>query len=222
MKKSEFKKRLLTSIILLPTVSLIIFYSQYLFAFLLFIILIFSFKEWFFLNKKKINKITIAGFIFIILTVIFAYFLRGNDVMSVMLFFWLILIGIFSDIGGYIFGKTFGGKKITKVSPNKTYAGMFGSFIFSLIPSIFFYLFNIKIFIYNYSSESFFWFYLLITLVLSLICQTGDLIVSYFKRLNKFKDTGNILPGHGGLLDRIDGILFVIFFAGFFKLFGIF
>ena len=219
--KSEFKKRLLTSIILLPAVSLIIFYNQHLFIFLLIVILFFSSKEWFCLNKNKINTTTILGFIFVILSVIFAYLLRGEDMMSIILFFWLILIGVFSDLGGYVFGKTFGGKKITRVSPNKTYAGMYGSFIFSLFPSAFFYLSNIKIFIYNYNTETYFLFYISLTLLLSLICQIGDLTVSYFKRQNNFKDTGNILPGHGGLLDRIDGILFVIFFAGLLKIFGI-
>ena len=134
MKKSELKKRLLTSVILLPSVSLIIFYSQSIFIFLLFIILFFSFKEWFYLNKKKINTITILGYIFLVLSIFFAYLIRDNDPVSIIIFFWLVLIGVFSDIGGYIIGKTFGGKKITKVSPNKTYAGMYGSFIFSLFP----------------------------------------------------------------------------------------
>ena len=221
MKKSELKKRLLTSAILLPSVSLIIFYSQSIFIFLLFIILFFSFKEWFYLNKKKINTITILGYIFLVLSIFFAYLIRGNDPVSIIIFFWLVLIGVFSDIGGYIIGKTFGGKKITKVSPNKTYAGMYGSFIFSLFPSAFLYLLNIKVFTFNYNSEVYFLFYLLLTLFLSLMSQMGDLSVSYFKRKNKLKDTGNILPGHGGLLDRIDGILFVIFFAGLAKIFGI-
>jgi len=102
-----------------------------------------------------------------------------------------------SDIGGYIFGKLIGGKRLTKISPNKTISGSAGSFIFSLLTLI---LFNYDLILKN----------LLFCLIVSLSCQLGDLIISYFKRLNKVKDTGNILPGHGGLLDRIDGIIFVI------------
>ena len=94
-------------------------------------------------------------------------------------------------------GKTIGGKRLTKISPNKTISGSIGSFIFSLAPLL---LFNYDLILKN----------LLFCLTVSLSCQVGDLIISYFKRLNKVKNTGNILPGHGGLLDRIDGIIFTI------------
>jgi len=109
-----------------------------------------------------------------------------------------------SDIGGYIVGKTVKGKKLTKISPNKTISGSIGSFLFSMIP-----LFILTMFFQNYDP-------LLInkiiifTLILSLISQLGDLFISYFKRKAKVKDSGKILPGHGGLLDRIDGLLFVV------------
>tara|TARA_B100000579_G_C22811100_1_gene845288 strand:- start:1252 stop:1656 length:405 start_codon:yes stop_codon:yes gene_type:complete len=115
------------------------------------------------------------------------------------LFLFLITICISTDVGGYIFGKFFKGKKITKISPNKTYAGMIGSFFLSLlVSSIFFSDLNLIINIF------------LFTIIISTISQLGDLFVSLLKRKAKIKDTGNFLPGHGGLLDRIDGILFTI------------
>jgi phosphatidate cytidylyltransferase len=110
-----------------------------------------------------------------------------------------------SDIGGYVFGKVIGGKKLTKISPNKTISGSLGSFIFSILPVL---LFNLQ----NYTGVSFevLSINIALCLIVSLVCQLGDLLISYFKRLNKVKDTGTILPGHGGLLDRIDGLIFAI------------
>tara|TARA_B100000989_G_scaffold298775_1_gene289757 strand:+ start:115 stop:780 length:666 start_codon:yes stop_codon:yes gene_type:complete len=115
--------------------------------------------------------------------------------------FYSIIVCINTDVGGYVFGKIFKGKKLTKISPNKTISGSIGSFIFSL--------FAIPIFVNDLSIIN---FNLLVisTLIISLISQLGDLAVSYFKRLAKIKDTGNILPGHGGILDRVDGILFAV------------
>ena len=221
MKKFELRRRTITAGILLPAVILMIFYSQLIFILLLFLVLFFSFKEWFFLNKKKINLTTLFGFIFLIISIYFAYSLRGDELSTKTLFLWLILICVFSDIGGYFFGKTFGKRKITKISPNKTYAGMYGSFLFSLIPSIFVYFLEIKIIVDVSNKNELLLYYILLPLILSLVCQAGDLTISYFKRINKFKDTGNILPGHGGLLDRIDGIIFVIFFSGILNILGI-
>ena len=107
-------------------------------------------------------------------------------------------------------GKLIGGKKLTKISPNKTISGSIGSFIFSLIPILILFI------IYYYTKDNFFKLQfsflqiIFLTLFLSLICQLGDLLISYFKRKAKIKDTGSLLPGHGGLLDRIDGIIFVL------------
>ena len=114
---------------------------------------------------------------------------------------YILGICVVSDIGGLIFGKIFKGKKLTKISPNKTISGSFGSLFFSLI------LLTIYILI---SSSINFFFLLLLTLAISLISQIGDLLISYIKRKAKVKDTSNILPGHGGLLDRLDGILFAL------------
>ena len=125
--------------------------------------------------------------------------------MGQFFFLFIILICILTDLGGYTFGKIFKGPKLTKISPNKTYSGVVGSFLFSIVVGILFleYIDNnilekdpIKI--------------PLGILFISLISQLGDLIISYFKRKAKLKHTGNILPGHGGLLDRVDGMIFVI------------
>ena len=131
--------------------------------------------------------------------------------IGVYLTFLILLFCIFSDIGGYVIGKTVGGKKLTKISPNKTISGSIGSLIFSLIPILLFML------IFDFTKNENFKFFgqaisdiIFLCLLSSLMCQLGDLFISYFKRKAKIKDTGSILPGHGGLLDRIDGILFTI------------
>tara|TARA_B100000989_G_scaffold230928_1_gene177752 strand:- start:40 stop:435 length:396 start_codon:yes stop_codon:yes gene_type:complete len=118
-----------------------------------------------------------------------------------MFIFYSIIICVNTDLGGYIFGKIFKGKKLTKISPNKTISGTIGSFICSL--------FAIPVFITDLNHINLN-LLILITLVISFVSQLGDLFVSYLKRLAKVKDTGNILPGHGGILDRIDGIIFAV------------
>ena len=121
-------------------------------------------------------------------------------------FIYIFLICICSDIGGFVFGKTFGGKKLTKISPNKTISGTIGSFSFSIFTPILFY--NFDQYEYSFSINN-----ILFCLLISLVCQLGDLFISYLKRKAKIKDTGFILPGHGGLLDRVDGIIFAVPFA---------
>ena len=117
----------------------------------------------------------------------------------------IILICIFTDIGGYVFGNIFKGPKLTKISPSKTYSGVIGSFLFSLIIGIIFVKYLENNLLDNDLTKI-----IISILMISLISQLGDLIISFFKRKAKLKDTGKILPGHGGLLDRIDGIIFVM------------
>ena len=125
----------------------------------------------------------------------------------------IILICISTDIGGYLFGKLFKGPKLTKISPNKTQSGMIGSYILAIVAS--------TIFIQQYTNEisideniitSDFKFFIIVLLISS-VSQGGDLIISVFKRQSKIKNTGQIIPGHGGLLDRIDGMIFVFPFV---------
>ena len=125
---------------------------------------------------------------------------------SPVFFLFILSICFFSDIGGYIIGKLIGGKKLTKISPNKTISGSIGSFSFSIFPLLLFY--NYNQYEYFFSTNN-----LLFCLIISLVCQLGDLFISYLKRKAKIKDTGFILPGHGGLLDRVDGIIFAVPFA---------
>ena len=139
-----------------------------------------------------------------------AYTIKATGGSESILF---LLLVYFSDIGGYFIGKMIGGKKLTKISPNKTISGSIGSFLFSLLPpGIFLILYEItKLDYFNLSSTPYYENSIIILcLLLSLICQIGDLLISYFKRMAKVKDTGKILPGHGGILDRIDGIIFAI------------
>ena len=126
----------------------------------------------------------------------------GNPIF----FLFLLSICFFSDIGGYVIGKSIGGKRLTKISPKKTISGSIGSFSFSILALLLFY--NYDQYEYSLSINNF-----LFCLIISLVCQLGDLFISYLKRKAKIKDTGNILPGHGGLLDRVDGIIFAVPFA---------
>ena len=136
-----------------------------------------------------------------------AFYIREQYGLELFLF--IIIVCIFTDIGGYVFGKTFKGPKFTKISPNKTYAGVIGSFLFSIIAGLVFikYVDNLG---FDQIKNNYQLAILLIVLSISFISQIGDLIISYFKRKARLKDTGKILPGHGGLLDRIDGLIFVM------------
>jgi len=116
------------------------------------------------------------------------------------------MICVFSDIGGYVFGKIFGGKKLTKISPNKTVSGSIGSFILSYIGFFLIYFYSNDLIFVRLKFE----ILIFIPLIISSICQLGDLFISYYKRKAKVKNTGNLIPGHGGLLDRIDGSIFAL------------
>ena len=203
-------KRIVTSFLLLFILSISLFFNKYLFIVFLIVSSYISFNEFNNLIKKNFKKkkqivlnIQILCILFFILFIYTSYEIYTH---SPTFLIWIILICIFSDTGGFIIGKLIGGKKLTKISPNKTIAGSIGSFIFSLLPLIF--ITYIKEFRLHDDIDLI--NLVLISLLLSLICQLGDLFVSYFKRKAKVKDTGNILPGHGGLLDRIDGLIFVL------------
>ena len=129
-----------------------------------------------------------------------------HEAAGPIFFLYILSVCICSDIGGYIIGRTIGGKKLIKISPNKTISGSIGSVCFSILPLLLFYNFDPSK--YLYSTNNF-----LLCLEISLVCQLGDLFVSYIKRKAKVKDTGKILPGHGGILDRVDGIIFAMSFV---------
>ena len=203
---SNLNKRILTSFpLLILTISAT--YNNIILVLSLFIIsliLIYEFlnilKNIFKRNKK--NLFLFLG-LFILYLCFFSsqifFFLLGDFENKQTIFLFVLSICIFTDIGGYIFGKIFKGKKLTSISPNKTYAGMIGSFMCSLIICILFIIyFNFSIYLMIYA------------FLISLVSQSGDLFISYLKRKANIKDTGNFLPGHGGLLDRLDGIIFAV------------
>ena len=199
--KNEAIQRVLSSIILIPIALFFIIKGSFLFIFFLLICFFITSFEWYKMTKN--NNYFLFGLIFLILSFLSTFLLRNiflND------FILVILICASSDVGGFAFGKIFKGPKLSKISPNKTYSGMIGSFFLSIISA----------FLYTNYYSLIYWTdnLLLITVILiSSVSQIGDLTVSYFKRISKIKHTGKILPGHGGLLDRIDGMIFAIPFA---------
>ncbi len=192
----ELVKRILSSIILLTLVFYSLLAGSFFSIFFISICFFVSCYEWNKMNKGNINKI--FGFIFLLFAFYAFYYLS----IELFLLIFVISICISTDIGGYIFGKIFKGPKITKISPNKTYAGMIGSYVLSLICLTIFQN-------YMYYPATYFQFFL-ITVLLSTVSQAGDIIVSYFKRKAGIKNTGSFIPGHGGLLDRIDGMIFAV------------
>ena len=190
---TNFQKRFLSSIILLPLALYFIAHGSFMLMFLTTICFVVACYEWQMMTKKKSYKI--YGFIFLI----FSFYTFYELSLEIFYGFFVIIICISTDIGGYVFGKIFKGPKLTKISPNKTYAGMIGGYFLSLVC-----LTIISNLIDHQIPIQFF----LITILLSTVSQVGDIIISYFKRLSKIKNTGNIIPGHGGLLDRIDGMIF--------------
>ena len=211
----ELEKRIITSIILFLVAIFCILIHKFVFVLILIVTLFVCFNEWRDINYKYFKKkqhnnwkyffVQFVGLVYLFIFLSTSIALRGNNSESIAFFIIILCICIFSDIGGYVFGKVIGGKKLTKISPNKTISGSLGSFIFSILPVL---LFNLQ----NFTGVPFEVLSINITLclIVSLVCQLGDLLISYFKRLNKVKDTGTILPGHGGLLDRIDGLIFAI------------
>ncbi|AFS47332.1 cytidylyltransferase family protein [alpha proteobacterium HIMB5] len=206
----ELNLRIFTSVALIVLLALMFKYSVVLISVLLLIFVV----SWLEFNNileniykkntniffKNLSKFFIFIYLLFFMKVIVDEFLQNQPNISWNLIF-VISICILSDIGGFIFGKFFKGKKLTKISPNKTYSGMIGSFILSIIFCV--------IYSYTISFVDFKTIFLL-TILISFICQIGDLFISFLKRKAKIKDTGDLLPGHGGVLDRIDGILFAL------------
>jgi phosphatidate cytidylyltransferase len=165
---------------------------------------LFCVYEWNKIHNKK-NYIYLLGLVillFFFLSLIKIYNLENYNLN----FLWLILIAWLTDIGGYIFGKLFGGPKLIKISPNKTWAGAFGSLILSQFAFLIFFLnpdykLNLNIFFFQ--------------ILLSIIGQAGDILMSYIKRINNKKDASNFIPGHGGFLDRVDGLIWIFIFGYF-------
>ena len=202
----ELFKRIISSIILIPISLFFIIKGSLLFnTFIVFIFLITSY-EWYKMSKNK-SYLTL-GFLFLIVSFYAIYKVRNID-ESFYYFLSVLLICISTDIGGYIFGKFFGGPKLTKISPNKTYSGMIGGYLLSFIAlSLFFTSSYLSSETVQIAPKV-----IIFILLISTSSQLGDIIISYFKRLSNIKDTGKIIPGHGGLLDRVDGMIFAFPFS---------
>jgi phosphatidate cytidylyltransferase len=208
---SNIKKRILTSILL---ISLLIgmFYYSYIMIVSLIIIAIISWIEFYALISKILKKNILKDrffrsiyktlSLFYLSGLVYLIFAIESEYSNLKIYLlYSVLVAILSDIGGLVCGKIFKGKKLTKISPNKTISGSIGSFIFSIALIPFFYKTHINQNLLNI---------LLITIIISLTCQLGDLFISFLKRKAKVKNTSDLLPGHGGVLDRIDGIIFAI------------
>ena len=221
----ELQKRIITSAILL-SLLIIINFSE-LFVVGIFIAILFICIEFSEILSKLVGpglvkhhryssypeKLNLKYLFLQILSIFYVLIVFGGSSFEIhgktgspVVFLFVISICFFSDIGGYVIGRTIGGKKLTKISPNKTVSGSIGSFLFSILPLLLFY--NFDQYEYSFSINN-----ILFCLSISLVCQLGDLFISYLKRKAKIKDTGIILPGHGGLLDRVDGIIFAVPFS---------
>ena len=204
MMNNEFLKRILSSIVLIPVTIFFIVKGTIFFNFFLLICLLATIYEWRVLTRNRFHKI--SGYVFILISYYFVYLLRNDFDGKYTLFFLILLICVSTDLGGYIFGKIFKGPKLIKISPNKTYAGMIGAFVLSII-STSIYLNYYEFFIIKKAEILSFYDFIFVILISS-VSQLGDIIISYFKRKSKIKNTGKIIPGHGGILDRIDGMIF--------------
>jgi phosphatidate cytidylyltransferase len=201
---NNFKKRFVVSLLAFPLIYILL-YQKLLFNLLILIVFLFCLYEW---NKifKKRNPIFFLGLL-ILLVFLFSLIRIYNIEDFNLKFLWLILITWLTDIGGYIFGKLFGGPKLVKISPNKTWAGALGSLILSQLAFLIFFLDNS----YKFNVAIIF-----IQIFLSIVGQIGDILMSYIKRKNNKKDTSNLIPGHGGFLDRVDGLIWIIIIGNIF------
>tara|TARA_Y100000992_G_scaffold301348_1_gene272041 strand:+ start:608 stop:1285 length:678 start_codon:yes stop_codon:yes gene_type:complete len=217
----NLKNRLMTSILLLFLLFIAIFGNSFIFGTSLLILSFITCIEFNNISRKLVGdlyspstKFNSKFFVLMWIPFIYMFFIFSLFSYNIYKFqgpiFFLFIVSIcfLSDIGGYIFGKTIGGKKLTKISPNKTISGSIGSFIFSLIPIFLFTNLNNFELELNFNN-------IIFSLIISFVCQLGDLFISYLKRKAKIKDSGKILPGHGGILDRIDGIIFAVPFSYF-------
>jgi len=200
---SNFKKRFIISLLAFPIIYILL-YQKIFSNFLIFIVFIFCVYEWNKIFIKK-NYIYLLGFL-ILLVFLFSLLKIYNAESYNLKFLWLVLIAWLTDIGGYIFGKLFGGPKLIKISPNKTWSGALGSLILSQFACLIFFLDNS----YKINFNIFFYQFLL-----SITGQIGDILMSYIKRMNDKKDTSNFIPGHGGFLDRVDGLIWIFILGNF-------
>ena len=209
--KKELFLRIISAIVLTPLSLFFIIKGSIIFNFFIITCFFITIIEWHMMSKNKLYHV--PGYIFLIFSFMSVYALRNNfNEISLIYFLFVILICISTDIGGYFFGKIFKGPKLTTISPNKTYAGMMGGYFLSIFFVIIFFKLDYKSDIFLNTKELNISI-IIFVLLISTISQLGDITISYFKRVSKIKNTGKIIPGHGGLLDRIDGMIFAFPFS---------
>ena len=207
MINKELTKRILSSLILIPIALYFIIEGSFIFNFFILICFLITSYEWHNMSRNK--SYYLFGLFFLLLSFYSAYEIRNNMSGNYEYFIIILLICISTDIGGYIFGKIFKGPKLTKISPKKTISGVIGGYLLS----IFFLNLTLKSNYFLTKPIDLTFNIFIFILLISTVSQLGDIIISLFKRLSKIKDTGKIIPGHGGLLDRIDGMIFAYPFA---------
>ncbi len=201
--KTEIKKRIVTGFLLI-LLLILMFINKITYIFISIVIFSLSFIEFSKISKKLFKKQKLklflynSMFLFYVFIFLMIFIISVNDLHLKIILFTILLICSASDIGGLMFGKIFKGPKLTKISPNKTLSGSLGSFIFSIL----FTTILLKYLFYTSTIKC-----ILLGIIISFSVQIGDLFFSYLKRKSLIKNTGNVLPGHGGILDRIDGIL---------------
>ncbi|MSP06630.1 MAG: phosphatidate cytidylyltransferase [Candidatus Fonsibacter sp.] len=200
---NNFKKRFIISLLAFPIIYVLL-YQKIISNLLIVLVCLFCVYEWnkIFYKKNYLYLLGLLILLFFFVSLLKIYNLEDNNLK----FLWLILIAWLTDIGGYVFGKLFKGPKLIKISPNKTWSGAFGSLFLSQFAFLIFYLDT------NYKLNFNIFF---LQILLSIIGQTGDLLMSYIKRINSKKDTSNLIPGHGGFLDRVDGLIWIVILGNF-------
>ena len=199
--------RTITSLVLIIFFFILIFFNKYLSIAIVFIYILLLIESIIYFNKIKFKLIFLIFYLFISFISAEIYLIYFFN-LEVFIFF--ILIMIFFDTASYLFGSFFGNKKILpNISPNKTYEGLILGFISTIFFAI---IFNHFILIFNFINLLFFAFIIILSSFM------GDIIESFFKRLAKIKNSSNLLPGHGGIFDRLDGFILSIIFLLFFEL----
>jgi phosphatidate cytidylyltransferase len=168
--------------------------------------------EWYRLilvNRPKFPNIIFMcfGVLYVLVPCLILVWLRNNGPHGLYFIVWFFVVIWSTDIGAYLFGKSIGGAKLApKISPNKTWAGFFGGISSAVIVSFLLYYFL-------YPMAGLFLFFLG-CVIISIVGQIGDLFESWCKRRLGVKDSGKLIPGHGGILDRVDSLLLSTPIAG--------
>ena len=197
--KDNTKQRIISAMVLIPLALYAIFYSKSVFMFAMIAVAILMTMEWVDITKtaEDQKKWRLIGFLYILIPVFSAVKIRLYDADVL---FWMFAVIWSTDIFAFFAGRSFGGPKLApSISPNKTWSGLAGGVIASMLIG----------FMSSFMFQGGVFFFIFISLFIALLEQASDLFESKIKRIFGVKDSGNIIPGHGGVLDRLDGMMFV-------------